>query len=311
MNASVFCVVILSAVTSAPADVQPSATALVVSAQANAITAQPTDAAAPAPDGAPSPASDPFYFSFAPYMWLTSISGDISVRNITVNADVDFASIIDASDSVFGLMGAIDIEYKGFVAQFNAAWSDVEFSGSRAFARNGTLSADVTMETAWIEAFGGYRFLERPLGTDTNSGRRIVLDGFVGARFTMIDVDASFTAQESVTLPDGDVLSAGQTADRDQSETWLEPFVGARVGLDLSENWSLHIRGDIGGFGISGADFAWQVAALVGYRWDLDGWSIGAFGGYRALSQDYSNDDFAWDAITHGPLLGVHFGWSF
>jgi len=302
MNACKLCFVLLSAVASAAASAW---------AQVSPAAPPPTDAAASVSGEDLSPASDPFHFSFAPYMWLTSISGDISVRNITVDADVDFASIVDASDSVFGLMGAIDIEYKGFVAQFNAAWSEVEFSGSRAFARNGTLSADVTMDTAWIEAFAGYRFLERSLGTDASARRRVTLDGFVGARFTMIDVDATFTARESLTLPNGEMLTAGQTADRDQSESWFEPFIGARLGLDLSENWSLNLRGDIGGFGISGADFSWQVAALAGYRWHLDGWAIGVFGGYRVLSQDYSSDDFAWDAITHGPLLGAQFSWRF
>ena len=258
-----------------------------------------------------SPKLEPFHFSFAPYIWLTSISGDISIRQITVDADVDFASIVDASDSVFGLMGAIDIEYKGFVAQFNAAWSTVDFSNSRAFANNGTLSADIEMDTAWIECFGGYRFLDRSMEKDSESRRRFTVDGFAGARFTSIDVEGSFRAEEDLTLPDGEMILEGQSADRDKSETWFEPFVGARMGIDLSEHWSLNIRGDIGGFGVSGADFAWQAAALIGYRWDLEGWNISLFGGYRALSQDYSNDDFGWDAITHGPLLGVHFGWAF
>lgn len=254
---------------------------------------------------------DPFHFSISPYIWLTGIDGDITVKDVTVNAAVDFADIVDAADKLFGLMGAVDIEYKGFVFQFNAAWSTMEFSGSKGTVENGTLSADIDMDTEWVEFFGGYRFMNRSMEKGVESTRRFTLDGFGGLRYTGMNVDATFKAETDLTLPDGEMISAGSSAERDQSESWFEPFIGGRMMFDLTDHLVLAIAGDIGGFGLAGADFAWQASALLGYEWHHEGWNIGLFGGYRALSQDYSTTGFAWDAVTHGPLLGMNISWAF
>lgn len=286
----------------------------------SAAPASPTAALAgqqPAPEAptgaldAPTDPGDPVRLSLSPYAWLTSLSGDATVRGVEVDATASFLDIIERSDTVFGLMGAADLEYERLVFQLNSAWTTAEFSESAGRGRNRTLDAEVDLDTVWVEAFGGYRFLDRRIERGAESHRRFTLDGFVGGRVTAIDIDANLTATADITLPDGEMLSVGQSTDRGQSEEWFEPFVGARLGLDITDHWSLSLRGDVGGFGVSGADFAWQTAVLLGYRWRLDGWNIAVFGGYRALGQDYSDGEFGWDVVTHGPLLGAQFSWSF
>jgi len=54
--------------------------------------------------------------------------------------------------------------------------------------------------------------------------------------------------------------------------------------------------------GAGGADVDWDVAAVLGYRFN-DRFS--AVAGYRALGVDYSDDGFLFDVVQQGPILGI------
>ena len=96
--------------------------------------------------------------------------------------------------------------------------------------------------------------------------------------------------------------------DFDQSESWVEPLVGSRFGLDLTDRFALATEANVGGFGV-GSDFAWNVQAFLNYKTSLFGLATTFAIGYRALHQDYDHHDFEWDVTMHGPVLGtaVHF----
>jgi len=57
---------------------------------------------------------------------------------------------------------------------------------------------------------------------------------------------------------------------RASSEDWWELFVGPRVAVDITENWSLSLRADFGGFGIFDADLSWQVVDLAACHWRFE-----------------------------------------
>ena len=57
--------------------------------------------------------------------------------------------------------------------------------------------------------------------------------------------------------------------------------------------------GMVGGFDIA-SDQMWDVMAGAGYRFTD---SFSAFGGYRAVSVDYSDDGFVYDVVQQGPVL--------
>jgi len=252
------------------------------------------------------PAEDRFSVSLAPYIWLTSLSGTQTVKGVSFDVNESFIDIAENADSVFGLMGAVDVVYKRFIFQLNGTWTTAEVTEERGVFRNGEVSADVTIDSAWVELIAGYRLIDKPLVEDADSKRRFTLDAFGGARLTALDVDAKVTASATVTLPSGIVLNASESRHQKDSEEWVEPIIGLRAGLNISEGWELTARGDIGGFG-AGSDFAWQALGAVGYRWHYDTWNFALYAGYRALGQDYSNGGFGWDMIVHGPVLGMQF----
>ncbi len=247
----------------------------------------------------------------APYFWLPGFDGDITVRGVELHTSTSFVDILDKTDSVFGLMGAVDIQYERLVWQIDGAWTMAKASKDRGFGRNGTVDGNLDIESGWFELFTGYRIVDAPMVDDAASKRRFSWDAFVGGRITSADVSAELTTSATITLPGGEVLNPGQTRERSDSKSWAEPFVGTRVRLDLSDHWAMELRGDVGGFGVSGSQFSWQAAALVGYRWDFETWSIAAFGGYRAIGQDYTNGDFTWDMIVNGPILGAEMSFAF
>lgn len=69
------------------------------------------------------------------------------------------------------------------------------------------------------------------------------------------------------------------------------------------------LRADLGGFGIGGSSNLSAQGSLV-FRWLFrPDWDL--LLGYRALYQDYETgkgpSKFAYEATTHGPLLGLEF----
>lgn len=278
------------------------------SASCTPLLAQSEQPATPAPGSLETGAG--WNLAFTPYVWLTGFSGNATVRGIDLNVDATFTDILEESDRVFGLMGALDLEHDRWVFQLNGAWTTAEASKSQAVLRDGTLDADVKVDSLWGEFFAGYRLVKERIG-DSSPARNFTLDAFVGGRVTDIAVDTTLTASAAITLPGGEVLSPGRTAERDQSQTWFEPFVGARARVDITEHLVAELRADVGGFGLDGAHFSWQTVAAISYQWRLSGWNLALFAGYRALGQDYSSGEFAWDAVTHGPLMGASCSWAF
>lgn len=87
----------------------------------------------------------------------------------------------------------------------------------------------------------------------------------------------------------------------------VEPFVGARLGLWLTQNFLINLTGDAGGFGIVADDHVdCNFEALLGYRVNKNFY---AWAGYRAhgswfnLGQDLITVNFS--GWFHGPVLGT------
>lgn len=85
------------------------------------------------------------------------------------------------------------------------------------------------------------------------------------------------------------------------SATWVDGMAGIRARYSITDNIYLSGWGLIGA---GQADLDWDVAAVIGYQIN-DTFSTVA--GYRALGVDYSKDDFTFDAIQEGPIIGLVF----
>lgn len=233
-------------------------------------------ATVPAP---PPPAEDTWNFGMSSYGWITAVEGDITAGSLHAPIDISIGDTLDSIDT-------LDMTFMGtFIAQ-RGPWSlalDLMYTktSSDSPVESDTYSSISFDQKQWqISPMIGYRVLE---------AERIHLDLFTGARIMILDPEV-----RAYRL-DGGVDRAGHERD------WIDPLVGFRAVIDLSEKLSLNLYGDVGGFGVN-ADHLWQVYAGLGYRVNE---RYSAIIGYRALSSDYSQDNLRLDTTTHGPVIGV------
>ncbi len=228
-------------------------------------------------------------FQVAPYMWFISMDGDVKVKGQKSDVDASFSDIWDE------LNIAAMVAFEGRKNRWGF-FGDVIAANLGNSTTVGRIRIEPDINALWLTAGGFYRLGTWDLSdASTNEEPTVTLDVFAGARYTYLDMELDF---KNVPLPD-------PSGDKD----WLDPLIGARAIFDLSEQWALSLDGSIGGFGV-GSDFAWNAAGLIGYRFGFFGKdNATAFGGYRAMYQDYTegsgNDQFEWDVTLHGPILGL------
>ncbi len=216
------------------------------------------------------------------YLWMANIDGTQTVKGHEADLDVGFGDILDVLE--FAAEGHVE-------AIKNNQWGmfvDGTYLKLGPEADEGPIKLDVDYKY-WLWEVGG---LYRANTWTTRNGQAAV-DLVLGGRYTSMDVDLDF---KNPPLPD-----------IDGDESWTDLFAGARLLTPISRNWTMSLRGDVGGFGISGSsDLALHGALL--FDWNFrPNWDFVA--GYRALYQDYESgsgaNKFAYDATTHGPLLGL------
>jgi len=96
-------------------------------------------------------------------------------------------------------------------------------------------------------------------------------------------------------------VELGGLPDARADADWIDPWVGARGRVALSERWELRLRADLGGFGV-GSDFTWQ--ALAGLRRRLSP-ALSLDLGYRRIDLDFEDDDLTYDVRVSGPLIAL------
>ncbi len=229
----------------------------------------------------PEPRGEDSAWSFVlePYILFTTIEGDAGVgRAGDTPIDADFGDILDALE-----LGAM-IHGEAF---HEAGWGfilDYGFMRLGGDDSDDGLITDSVLRQGILEAFVGHRFELEGASVDV----------FGGVRWWDIDIDLD------LSTPAGS---------RDREIDWVDPVIGVKTDIDLGDPWGLHLRGDVGGFGIE-SDSTWSTAAGVSYRLS-DGFTLKLQ--YRALGVDYeegserSRGYFSYDTITHGPLLGFAF----
>ena len=88
-------------------------------------------------------------------------------------------------------------------------------------------------------------------------------------------------------------------ASKDDGATWVDPLVGAKLRVNVTEDVYATGWGMIGGFG-AGSQLMWDLMGGAGYKFN-DTFSL--FAGYRAVSVDYSDNGFVYDVVEKGPIL--------
>ncbi|PIU49474.1 MAG: hypothetical protein COS92_06445 [Desulfobacterales bacterium CG07_land_8_20_14_0_80_52_14] len=223
--------------------------------------------------------SDPWSFSIAPYLWMSGIDGDITVKGQRASMDAGFDDVW--SDFEFGGNLNIEIGKGRWGAFIDPTYSEITMEETTAA---GTTNTEASIR---ILEFGGfYRVVGPPTGMGSEPAFRMDILG--GGRYWDV------TGKIRNTY----IGKFEQTAD------WLDPFIGLRILAPMTRKAAFSARGDIGGLG-AGSDFTFNFAAAFGYDFTE---IFSAWLGYRILSVDYEDGEgsnrIQFDTTWHGPMVG-------
>jgi len=254
--------------------------------------------------GADSSDNDKWEFEFTPYFWLSSIDADSTVQGQTASVDLSFGDILDNFD-VFGLMGRFEAWYGGEVGFiFDGTYVDMDSKEGAVNVPGTPIGVDINMKQSIVDLGVGYRAFETPLargeGSSVGSGPpTLYFDVIGGLRYNYMDQEQSL----QIIIP-----GIGQPS-LSGNEDWLEPFIGGRIGVHITDKFGAVVRGNVGGFGLGNAsDLSWNFVGGIGYRpWQLVSFKLA----YRIYGLDYEKgtgpNRFGFDGTLYGPVLGVTF----
>jgi hypothetical protein len=145
----------------------------------------------------------------------------------------------------------------------------------------GTLYSGFTAnaKTFFVDPEAYYRLLDTERGS---------VDVVAGARIWRLN--------NSLDLLQGSAssFSVGQT------QSWVDPVLGARFRLNLMKGLFADLKGDAGGFGV-GSQVTWQIYTGLGKEFKQ---KYSLLLGYRYLDVDYKNGGFLYDTHMNGLLTG-------
>jgi len=219
---------------------------------------------------------DDWEFIIEPYLFLpTNVEADVTVAGREASMEADLGDILNL-DSIFAASLRLEGRRDRFGLILDGSYMFAQEEGEQEvtipqaavaqFGLTDDLEVDadttVTARLGTIDLAGFYRVVDDYLGT-TDTGEdtypRLFIDPVVGLRLNFVSQDLEI---ESIDV--GNVALDDQ--DFNRSVTLLEPMIGARIGLDLSERWAIGMRGDVSGFGINGDEnLTWNFLAGTQY----------------------------------------------
>ena len=226
-------------------------------------------------------AASDWTYEFEPYLLASSIEGDAGIGRVQqAPVDVSFGDILETLDA--GIMavfrGRRDDGW-GFDLDYGFMDLRSDISGPRGGVastrtRQGVLEALVTRRSRTNDA----------------------LEYFAGLRWWDNDIDVMI---DPALLPANPAVSA--------KDDWIDIVFGVERTTEFRDNWDFVLRGDIGGFGI---ESDWTGSLSVGFRHTINE-RLDLNLKYKALWVDYESGSrgqpgyFAYDTVTHGPLVGL------
>lgn len=290
-------------------------TALLVTVILLATGPLPTMAADPPATSDP----DPWRFNVALYGWALGVTGNVSVRNQTIDTNASFIDIVQKSDSLGAFMGYFEADKGRLGVYTDLVFAKLGFGAGQTNYRNPlpglsittTTSAALTYQLFIVEMGGVYEFFRWP---GSSEGSSTSLDGLLGFRYWNNSIDASFdaTATANLTLPAFGIERSrgfGVAIARADAIQWVDPVIGVRLRHQFTPNQQIMVRGDVGGFSL-GSQFSWQAVAVYSYSWQFTGYQIAALLGFRALAVNYSppgGGGVGINEVLYGPIIGASF----
>jgi hypothetical protein len=187
-------------------------------------------------------------YTITPYLWMTSLKGDLTILNKTVPTDLKFSEDIISNLKMAAMFHA-EAKKNKFSIMLDVFYAKLGADGEKERPKNNVNTYSVRLKQYMVETGLGYTFAE--VGG-------LKLDALAGARFFDVNTNT--------------VINSIERSDRDFN--FFEPYVGLRFKNDWKK-WAVGGRFDVGGFG-AGSEISYKYNVLVGYQFtDLFGLNLG------------------------------------
>lgn len=234
---------------------------------------------------------DSWHIQIAPYVWALNMNGTEQIGTVRAHLDQSFSDILDHLN-IAGMLW-LDANKGRFGIFLNALYSSLSDNVS-----DGLGSVDTTVKFGLYSAGLSYQIYQHCFGgiCSADSGS-FTIDPFVGARYTVNDLSATLS-----------IPSLGINIRDSDNQSWVDPIIGARLGLNFNRAWSFLFSGDVGGTNINN-HFSYNLVGLFGYKPQTRFTNTTVYLGYRLLDQHYESGSgtnyFDWNMKIFGPLVGV------
>ncbi|MGQ3891109.1 hypothetical protein [Legionella sp. CNM-4043-24] len=218
--------------------------------------------------------SSPWVFDIAPYLWATSLNGDVSRGHKNLHVSESFIDLLKYLD--FGGMLWLDAHKDRVGFYFDGFYTKLSDSGE---VRSTAVSAvsKMTIDSAGVT----YRVYGE-------LGVGLSIEPFIGARYTATNtsVDVSF-------------FGVGL------KEHWTDALIGSRVNYSFNPAFNVEGRAD---YGQGDRSNSYNLSLLGGYQSPNHFKRTRFFLGYRFLHQNYGHgegtDLYRWKMNIYGPVAG-------
>jgi len=267
----------------------------------------------------------PWTFTFAPYGWLTFISGTQTVAGQTLQTNTNVFEMFAESQSLISIMAYAEARYEDRLGLFvDLVYANLTAGKSATrgvflpgISGSALASASADYETLTLQFGAAYQFAKvgphrGAEGPGVAGVGQTAFDVVLGGRwwYQRLDMTLNFFGTVSVNTPNLQLsANRSQVFARSGSVGWVDPLVGFRVRHHLAPGQRITLEANLGGFGIGSrisaeAQLAYSLefGNAIGVNW------AGVLG-YRALYVDYTQGSgssfFELNQLQHGPLLGV------
>jgi len=233
--------------------------------------------------------NDSWDFEITPYLWTIGINGNFLVKGASADVDVDFGDILDVADMALSMRGEAWHGPIGFTLDITWLTASEESS-----APGPLVGGDLGLDMLIAEFTVSYLF-DWPLTDEPGDKRLLTIEPIVGVRYVDLRMDVGIDLGP-ISLPTVD-----------GSQDWIEPFVGFRTRVQLSDHWTVAGGVNFGGFDI-GSRLTWVAFLGVDYRFTK---LFSAKLGYKWMDIDYTDGSginrFEMDATIQGFWIGLSF----
>ncbi|MBW4653297.1 MAG: hypothetical protein KME20_09740 [Kaiparowitsia implicata GSE-PSE-MK54-09C] len=223
------------------------------------------------------PTGDRWQFSIEPYVFVPlDVQADITALGRSASLRAGLEDIL-SFDRAFNAGVRLEAQHRRFGVMLDGFYLSVAESGRLpvTFPAGsllalgiptevaGSANASASLRQGTIDLAAFYRVVDASLNdaaTVENPYPRLILDPFLGLRVNILrqEIEVDDVQIGPMTVPVNREFSSSRTS--------LEPLVGARLGLQLSQRWGLAVRSDVSGFDISAdRNTTWRLFLAARY----------------------------------------------